>query len=242
MEYYENRLKTFDSWPFDEKELVQKLAVMGQYSTDSATLSTCCCYCSYNLEEWSKEDHPLTEHFKRNPNCPIFGLYRAPTRKWFSSVGELKLQNKDEVDSYSERKFIQLKISPEFSFYLCMLCGSSDFNHKCSHPSGPGILRKKKIFSKELERDFFFIKYFKGEFNHQLSQILERKEKLNDCIEKLSVISHILSFNPKHSEFDTLRSFLESGARVIYKSIESKLMEIETKAVDSICDDSVTIK
>lgn len=99
MDNYKDRLATFINWPNNYNTFVQKLAIMGQYSTDSSELETRCIYCGQVLTEWKTTDIPLLEHYKRNNKCIIFKLHTVKSRTIISELLENRDNNNDIVSN-----------------------------------------------------------------------------------------------------------------------------------------------
>ena len=68
MEYYENRLRTFDTYP--NQMLLDKfqLARAGFYYTGKSDI--CQCFrCHVKLSSWKRDDNAIKEHFRWSSNC-----------------------------------------------------------------------------------------------------------------------------------------------------------------------------
>jgi hypothetical protein len=80
MEYYENRLKTFDSYPKQILPDKYELASAGLYYSGKSDM--CECFrCHIKLSEWVRSDNALREHYKWSPNCKYIKIVGAPQQK-----------------------------------------------------------------------------------------------------------------------------------------------------------------
>lgn len=80
MEYYENRLKTFDTYPKQMLPDKFQLARAGLYYTGKSDV--CQCFrCLVKLSSWEREDDAIKEHFKWSPNCEYIKMIGAPKQK-----------------------------------------------------------------------------------------------------------------------------------------------------------------
>ena len=74
MEYYENRLKTFETYPKQMLPDKIQLARAGLYYTGK--LDVCQCFlCHVKLNAWERDDDAIKEHFN--------GRLNANTSKWW---------------------------------------------------------------------------------------------------------------------------------------------------------------
>ena len=77
MEYYENRLKTFDTYP---KQILRdkiQLARAGLYYTGKSDV--CQCFrCHVKLSAWEQDVDAIKEHYKWLPQCEYIKLVGAP--------------------------------------------------------------------------------------------------------------------------------------------------------------------
>ncbi|XP_069011440.1 baculoviral IAP repeat-containing protein 5a [Embiotoca jacksoni] len=75
---YENRLKTFDSWPFDEdcKCTPENMAKAGFIHTpsDNSPDTAMCFFCLKELEGWEPDDDPQQEHITHSSSCHFINL------------------------------------------------------------------------------------------------------------------------------------------------------------------------
>nr|XP_057927429.1 baculoviral IAP repeat-containing protein 5.2-like [Doryrhamphus excisus] len=78
MYFYENRLKTFEGWPFDEDCACtpESMAKAGFIHTpsDNSPDSAMCFFCLKELEGWEPEDDPEKEHKSHSPTCHFIAL------------------------------------------------------------------------------------------------------------------------------------------------------------------------
>lgn len=68
---YEQRLKTFDTWPIGLKQSKHDLAKDGFIYTNKSDIVECC-YCKIQLCQWLEDDIPSEEHRKYSKRCPSF--------------------------------------------------------------------------------------------------------------------------------------------------------------------------
>ncbi|XP_068439830.1 baculoviral IAP repeat-containing protein 5a [Clinocottus analis] len=78
MYVYENRLKTFEGWPFDEgcsctPENMAKAGFIHTPSGNSPDIAMCF-FCLKELEGWEPEDDPQKEHVSHSPSCQFIAL------------------------------------------------------------------------------------------------------------------------------------------------------------------------
>ncbi|CAK6964059.1 hypothetical protein L3Q82_010672 [Scomber scombrus] len=78
MFFYENRLKTFEGWPFDADCACtpQNMAKAGFIHTPSENSPdiAMCFFCLKELEGWEPEDDPEKEHKSHSPSCHFITL------------------------------------------------------------------------------------------------------------------------------------------------------------------------
>ena len=80
MEYYENRLKTFDTYPKQMLPDKFQLARTGLYYTGKSDV--CQCFrCHVKLSAWEREDDAIKEHYKWAPNCEYIKMICAPPQR-----------------------------------------------------------------------------------------------------------------------------------------------------------------
>ena len=80
MEYYESRLKTFDTYPKQLLPNKYELASAGLYYSGKSDL--CECFrCHIKLSAWDRSDIALREHHKWSPNCEYIKIVGAPQQK-----------------------------------------------------------------------------------------------------------------------------------------------------------------
>uniref|UniRef100_A0A1A8BFK8 Baculoviral IAP repeat-containing 5a n=2 Tax=Nothobranchius TaxID=28779 RepID=A0A1A8BFK8_NOTKA len=78
MYFFENRLKTFDGWPFDKDcactpENMARAGFVHTPSDNSPDVATCF-FCLKELEGWEPEDDPEKEHKSHSPSCHFIAL------------------------------------------------------------------------------------------------------------------------------------------------------------------------
>ncbi|MET0103904.1 MAG: baculoviral IAP repeat-containing protein [Sedimenticola sp.] len=66
--YYEDRLKTFDSWPKQMMPNKYDLAKCGFTYTGTGD-NVKCFHCGIHLKDWERTDNPWNEHYKWSPAC-----------------------------------------------------------------------------------------------------------------------------------------------------------------------------
>ncbi|XP_034716881.1 baculoviral IAP repeat-containing protein 5a [Etheostoma cragini] len=78
MYFYENRLKTFEGWPFDEgcSCTPENMAKAGFIHTpsDNCPDIAMCFFCLKELEGWEPQDDPEKEHKSHSPSCQFIAL------------------------------------------------------------------------------------------------------------------------------------------------------------------------
>ncbi|KAH8371726.1 hypothetical protein KR093_008727, partial [Drosophila rubida] len=65
----DERLRTFDNWPvlfLDKKDL----ALTGMFYTNQED-KVKCYFCEVEIGRWERDDHPVLEHQRWSPNCPL---------------------------------------------------------------------------------------------------------------------------------------------------------------------------
>ena len=78
MEYYENRLKTFDTYPKQMFPDKIKLARAGLYYTGKSDV--CQCFqCHVKLSAWERDDDAIKEHYKWAHQCEYIKIVEAPS-------------------------------------------------------------------------------------------------------------------------------------------------------------------
>ncbi|XP_028287360.1 baculoviral IAP repeat-containing protein 5a [Parambassis ranga] len=78
MYFYENRLKTYEGWPFNEDctctpENMAKAGFIHTPSENSPDVAMCF-FCLKELEGWEPEDDPEKEHKSHSPSCNFITL------------------------------------------------------------------------------------------------------------------------------------------------------------------------
>lgn len=236
MRTYQDRLKSFVQWPASHRDFVKRLAIMGQYSTDSTALSSCCVFCHAHFERWELSMTPLLEHLHNNKNaCPIFRLKYLGGRKALSHIkpSAKPSQMPSEVAEYLNRKFIQLNITDQ-DLFLCMRCGSSSLKHECDgkvQAICPGM---------DLKLAQFFIRYLNGDFIEQVELYIQRHVALKE--EQRAMVSYLLGIDKANiCAFETLEAFLQRGSEKIFQDLERKMKSIEGAAVEAMYNESMVI-
>ena len=80
MEYYENRLKTFDTYP---KQMLPDKIQLARAGLDYTGKSDVCqCFlCHVKLSAWEPDDDAIKEHYKWSPQCEYIKMLGAPQKK-----------------------------------------------------------------------------------------------------------------------------------------------------------------
>ncbi|RVE59418.1 hypothetical protein OJAV_G00188240 [Oryzias javanicus] len=78
MYLFENRLKTFENWPFDEDctctpENMARAGFVHTPSDNSPDIAMCF-FCLKELEGWEPDDDPQKEHKSHSPSCSFISL------------------------------------------------------------------------------------------------------------------------------------------------------------------------
>ncbi|CAN9508618.1 unnamed protein product [Ophioblennius macclurei] len=78
MYFFQNRLETFEGWPFDEDcsctpENMAKAGFIHTPSENSPDIAMCF-FCLKELEGWEPEDDPVKEHKSHSPSCQFISL------------------------------------------------------------------------------------------------------------------------------------------------------------------------
>ncbi|XP_013879499.1 baculoviral IAP repeat-containing protein 5a [Austrofundulus limnaeus] len=78
MYFYENRLKTYEGWPFNEDctctpENMARVGFIHTPSENSPDIAMCF-FCLKELEGWEPEDDPEKEHKSHSPSCHFIAL------------------------------------------------------------------------------------------------------------------------------------------------------------------------
>ena len=77
MEYYENRLKTFETYPKQVLPDKIQLARAGLYYSGKSDM--CQCFrCHVKLSSWERDHIAIKEHYKWSPQCEYIKMVRAP--------------------------------------------------------------------------------------------------------------------------------------------------------------------
>ena len=89
MEYYDNRLKTFDIYPKQMLPDKYQLARAGLFYTGKSDI--CQCFrCHVKLSAWKRDDDAMKEHFKWSNNCEYINIIGVPQQGlgFTSNTGE----------------------------------------------------------------------------------------------------------------------------------------------------------
>lgn len=244
---YEERLATFGQWPKEFRPvLVSKLALIGQYSADTASLTTVCVYCHKKLEDWKTTDVPLVEHFKHNNNCVLFYLRYSMARKVLlylhrsQDATGVKLPSGLQwhrrrktgirgIDAFQaeSQMFIQLDIRRSVPFEFCAMCGSADKLHGCQFrkvapydPAAPSAPRA------------FYIRWLRGDYLEQIDSYMKHDVYIPDG--KKEVVRLILEKSRGAKPFDSLRSTISETMHQLLADFEHQIKMLENTAIESI--------
>uniref|UniRef100_A0A8D0CLF3 Baculoviral IAP repeat containing 5a n=2 Tax=Scleropages formosus TaxID=113540 RepID=A0A8D0CLF3_SCLFO len=107
MYFYENRLKTYSGWPFDEgcactPENMARAGFIHTPSENSPDVAQCF-FCYKELEGWEPEDDPVKEHKAHSPSCSFITLKK--------DVGELTVEEMIRLQKEREKFLIKKKCS-----------------------------------------------------------------------------------------------------------------------------------
>lgn len=86
MEYYENRLKTFETYPKQMFPDKYQLVRAGFYYTKMADI-VICFRCRVKVSSWERHDNAATEHYKWSPNCEYLKMVGIENPPSFASSG-----------------------------------------------------------------------------------------------------------------------------------------------------------
>ena len=110
MELYENRLKTFDTYPKQMLPDKIQLARAGLYYTGKSDV--CQCFlCHVKLNAWERDDDAIKEHYKWSPQCEYIKMVGAPLKTGFtfgsstSSFGEFRTGSSNFVKPLDPKTF-----------------------------------------------------------------------------------------------------------------------------------------
>ena len=80
MDYFQNRLNTFDAYPKQMLPDKYRLASAGLYYTGKS--DTCQCFrCHVKLNAWERDDDPIKEQHKWSPNCEYIKMIGVPQQQ-----------------------------------------------------------------------------------------------------------------------------------------------------------------
>lgn len=223
---YEQRLFTFKNWPEKYKPLyIKKLAILGQHSTDSETLTTCCVYCKKKIEAWNLEDETLIEHIKHNNNCILFELRFMRKRK--ELIGFDDLIDKDELNNLSKTNFVRFDIKKNTPFLFCGMCGSMKKEHNCIKK---GFVKTKVDVNKYFTSSCFYLKWLRGDFIEQIDKYLNNEifvpKMYYGIVEELISKGFIVT--------ETVNDMLTNHAEDILADFNLKMCKLEKIGFDEI--------
>lgn len=230
---FKERLSSFKNWPKEYYNLAQKLAIIGQYSTEPKTLSTCCYYCQVEHSNWTLSENPFMCHLNENSLCPIYKLTNKTSRRALSLNYKPFKKVKEEVERLVENNFVQLNIDEIDSFY-CLKCGSSDLKHKCSCIKVQRITENMDIGSAQ-----FYIKYLNGDFIPEIMKIIN--SSLTFTEEQKKVITELMNEYCRGEPFETFEHFLRNCSESIYLEVEKRMKKIEKDAYELMYSESIML-
>ncbi|XP_048843900.1 baculoviral IAP repeat-containing protein 5a [Brienomyrus brachyistius] len=105
MYFYENRLKTYSGWPFEDgcactSENMARAGFIHTPSENSPDTAQCF-FCLKELEGWEPEDDPVKEHKAHSPACSFITLKK--------SVNELTVEEVIRLQKEREKFLIKKK-------------------------------------------------------------------------------------------------------------------------------------
>ena len=113
MHSYDNRLQSFQDWPFKKRSkcVAEKMAKAGFYHTPTTDYPDCvtCFACMKELDGWEQNDDPFQEHQKHSSSCPFIKLGKDEDHMTFEDIINLEsarqiLRFDREIEGYI-RKF-----------------------------------------------------------------------------------------------------------------------------------------
>ncbi|XP_049614718.1 baculoviral IAP repeat-containing protein 5a [Syngnathus scovelli] len=96
MYIYENRLQTFEGWPFDKDcactpENMAKAGFIHTPSDNSPDVAMCF-FCLKELEGWEPDDDPEKEHKSHSPSCHFIALKKNVEDLTVEEILKLQLE------------------------------------------------------------------------------------------------------------------------------------------------------
>jgi hypothetical protein len=113
MEYYENRLRTFETYPKQMLPDKYQLARVGFYYTKESDI-VICFRCRVKVSSWERDDIAGVEHLKWSPNCDFMKMI-GPEKHGVGAGG-------------NERPLFGRNTTPSFGFGS--LTGANLFSNK----------------------------------------------------------------------------------------------------------------
>ncbi|CAL1599084.1 unnamed protein product [Knipowitschia caucasica] len=103
MYFYENRVKTFEGWPFDEDcactpENMAKAGFIHTPSENSPDIAMCF-FCLKELEGWEPEDVPEKEHKSHSPSCHFIALKKKMEELTLEEFFKLQKERRKNIIS-----------------------------------------------------------------------------------------------------------------------------------------------
>ena len=158
----DERLKTFSCWPLkwlDKKQL----AMTGMFYTGEGD-KTKCYFCEVEIYNWEYGDHPVTEHLRHSPKCPL--LNRRTTNNipinW-NTLNQILPQSSYDICGIRECANITFNVLPDkilFSSNIPIIDKKNRFKKTTVNYSDYLIKLNKKHTDNITCTSVHYIKYF----------------------------------------------------------------------------------
>ncbi|KAI5168515.1 hypothetical protein PAEPH01_0196 [Pancytospora epiphaga] len=256
---YTERLATFARWPEElRKTLIKKLAIIGQYATPNAELTTTCVYCRKNMEGWKARDVPLVEHMKHNDNCIIFHIEWLPARRYLFDLQEQNLMLKEshpfehinwtkfsryfkadgksvghnrEDDPRKDGPMVRFDIKEGVPFVFCIYCGSIGKAHKCA--LARNTRRNLGVLTKErMFLTYFYIKWLRGEYLEMIDCYLNYEVYIPN--DKKDLLKNLLSQINDEEVFAIAGVKVRRAVEQLVREFDLELQKMERKSLKMI--------
>lgn len=106
MLFYEDRLRTFQTWPKQILPTKETLACSG-FIYSGQNDSTNCFACNIKLKDWDRTDNPWTEHRKWSPNCIFLKMIGEPEKKLSGGFKFIPGQSQSGIEFGKQNTFVQ---------------------------------------------------------------------------------------------------------------------------------------
>ncbi|KAI4291173.1 hypothetical protein PAPHI01_0447 [Pancytospora philotis] len=250
---YEARLASFRSWPAELREtLAKKLALIGQHALagdgDGEALTTVCVYCDKKMQDWRRDDDPLTEHMRHNNNCLLFHLERLRARqvlhrlheadgpgtgvdlsgvKWTAArlPKQLALAEGSEAQLLAKKCFIRFDIKESVPFSFCYLCGASELVHSCWQRSRRLSTTSAQLTADTAARPLFYIEWLKGKHLDRIGRYLASDLCIPNA--QRDTIRALLDAAPAARPFETIGDFVTRAASSLALAFENEIEQAE---------------